>query len=72
MSAPADSNGMATRTTCDECEDEPVATHECSLCGAMCQGFHTPCPSVALVCLVSGLRFGLIWFDLVWYVMSAW
>jgi len=60
MSASADFNGLATPTICDERADEPVPTHQCSLCGAMCQVFHTPCFSVALVCLVSGID--LVWF----------
>ena len=61
MSAPADSDGLATPTICDERADEPVPTHQCSLCGAMCKVFQTPRFSVALVCLVSGIdlvRFG--------------
>jgi len=62
MSAPADSNGLATQTTCYECADEPVATHQCSICKAMCKVFDTPCSSVALVCLVFDLT--LIWSDL--------
>jgi len=64
MSAPADGNGLATRTTCDECAHEPVATHQCSLCGAMCQVFHAPCSSVAVGDLISGLA--LIWFGSIW------
>jgi len=67
MSAPADSNGLATGTPCDKCADEPVVTHQCSLCGAMCQGFHAPSSYVTVGDLVSGLV--LIWFgrhDTMW------